>query len=149
MTEFQDAYIERLDKETEELLAEEDNGFLNQPIAYFQQHKNEFMYLESAAFTELGVDGLSFEVDDVFGTYEMLLGLRLQKKYQAAIKDYLHSTLQGDEAQFSLMFNGDDGLWDLNFGLNHVEGFKDELTIKEAYKLVYAYLKHLVKTVKS
>lgn len=148
MTEFQDAYIERLDKESEELLAEEEKGFLNQPIAYFQQHKNEFMYLESAAFTELGVDGLSFEVDDVFGTYEILLGLRLQKKYQAAIKEYLQSTLQGAEAKFSLMFNGDDGLWDLNFGLNYVEGFKSELTINEAYQLVYAYLKHLIETVK-
>lgn len=149
MSQFNDAYIERLDKETEELLASEEQGFLNQPISYFQQHKNEFMYLEAGAFSELGVDGISFEVDDVFGTYEVLLGLKLQKKFQAAIKEYLQSTLQGEEARFSLIFNGDDGLWDFNFGLNYVEGFKDGLTIAEAYQLIYTYLKSLVESVKS
>ncbi|WP_147534214.1 branched-chain amino acid aminotransferase [Bacillus marasmi] len=149
MTQFSDAYIERLDKETEEILASEEQGFLNQSISYFQQHKNEFMYLEAGAFSELGVDGISFEVDDVFETYEVLLGLKLQKKFQASIKEYLQTTLQSEEARFSLMFNGDDGLWDLNFGLNYVEGFKEELTIAEAYQLVYTYLKNLVEAVKS
>lgn len=148
MNEFQDAHIERLDKESEELLAQEGASFLNQPIEYFKQHKNEFMYLEAALFTEIGVDGISFEIDDVFGTYEVLLGLKLQKKHQAAIKNYLESTLQGDEAKFSLMFNGDDGLWDLNFGLNYVEGFNDNLAIAEAFQLIYSYLKKLVDIVK-
>ena len=79
---FKDVYIERCDKETEELLAEESSSFLEQPIEYFKNHKNEFMYLESEWFDLIGVDAISFEADSVFGTYDVMMGLKLQKKYE-------------------------------------------------------------------
>src|SRR5690625_5279326 len=46
-TRFQDAYIERGDKETEETLAVESFAYLKQPINYLQKHMNEFIYIES------------------------------------------------------------------------------------------------------
>jgi len=144
-----DAYIERLDKETEEVLGKETASFLEQPITYFKNHLNEFMYLESPAFEQINVDAVSFEVDDVFRTYSMLLGLKLQKKYQSNIKEFLTANLHGDDANVSLMFNGDDGLWDLNLSIDHVEGFREDLTISEAYQLVYQLISTLVGTLKS
>ncbi|WP_318503697.1 branched-chain amino acid aminotransferase [Bacillus sp. T3] len=146
--DFNDAYIERLDKETEEVLGKETASFLEQHITYFKNHLNEFMYLESPAFEQKNVDAVSFEVDDVFRTYTVLLGLKLQKKYQPTIKEFLNANLRGEDAQVSLMFNGDDGLWDLNLSLDHVEGFREEMTIGEAYQLVYDLIAKLVGSIK-
>ena len=139
LIDLSEAYIERCDKETEEVLAKEDSQFLQQPITYFKQHKNEFLYLESNLFEQIRVDAVSFEVDDVFGTYDVMLGLKLQKKFEPKIKEYLQNNLQGDEAKFDLMFN-QEGLWDLNFTLNYAEGFNEEMPIAEAYSLIYHFL---------
>ncbi len=138
--DLSESYIERCDKETEEVLANEDSQFLQQPITYFKQHKNEFIYLESNLFEEIGVDAVSFEVDDVFGSYDVMLGLKLQKKYEPKIKEYLQKNLQGDEAKFDLMFNQQEGLWDLNFTLNYAVGFNGDMPIAEAYSLIYHFL---------
>ena len=144
---FKDVYIERCDKETEELLAEESSLFLEQPIEYFKNHQNEFMYLESEWFDLIGVDAISFEADSVFGTYDVMLGLKIQKKYEASLKSFLTSQLSSDEATFNLMFNANEGLWEINFALNHVNNFKEDGTIQEAYGTVYRLLFQLVEAV--
>lgn len=137
---FSDAYIERCDKESENFLASETAAFLNQAITYLKEHKNEFIYVESNWFELIGVDAVSLEVDDVFGTYDVMLGLKVQKKFEKIIKDQLNNRLQGDEDKFDLMFNHDDGLWNLNFTLNNVEGFNEVMSIGEAYQLIYRFL---------
>ncbi|WP_053363720.1 hypothetical protein [Bacillus sp. FJAT-27251] len=137
---FKEAYIERGDKETENFLGEESAEFLSQPIGYFKKHKNEFMYLETKWFDIVGVDAVSFEMDDVFGTYDVMLGLRLPKKYGKAMNSYLESQIKGEDAKFDLMFDANEGIWNLNFALNGLEGFSEELTIDEAYRLIYALL---------
>lgn len=143
---FEDSYIERSDKESEELIAEEGQAFLNQPINYLKEHMNEFIYLESSWFELIGVDAVSFEVDDVFRTYDVMLGLKQQKKLEPRIKQFLENELNGDEAKFDLMFNPDDGLWNLNFDLNSLEGFKEEITFGEAFQVIYSLLFRLVET---
>lgn len=140
---FNDAYIERSNKETEELLAEESAEFLNQPINYLNTHKNEFIYIEASRFDIVSTDSLCLEVDDVFGTYEAMLGLKLQKKHEKTIKSFLTNELAG-EAKFSLLFSQADGLWEFNFALNGVNGFHEEMTISEACKLVYLFLIKLI-----
>lgn len=147
LIDLSESYIERCDKESEEVLANEDTQFLQQPITYFKQHKNEFIYLESNLFEEIGVDAVSFEVDDVFGTYDVMLGLKLQKKYEPKIKEYLQNNLRGDEANFDLMFNQQEGLWDLNFTLNFSKDFKEDMPIAEAYSLIYHFLLKLTEEV--
>jgi hypothetical protein len=145
---FSDAYIERSEKETEEVIGVEGQDFLNQPINYFKKHMNEFLYIESNWFEIIGVDAVSLEVDDVFRSYDVMLGLKLQKKYDRNIKEYLKEELR-DEAKFDLMFSADEGIWSLNFDLDSVEGFHEEMTIGEGYRLIYQFLFKLVEAVEA
>lgn len=144
---FTDAYIERSDKESEELLAVESAVFLEQPIEYLNENIHEFMYMESHWFDMIGVDAICIEVDDLFGTYEALLGLKLQKKFDQTIREYLRAELKGDAAKFALLFNSEEGLWNLNISLNDMEGFGGNLTIGQTYQLIYHFLFKLVVTV--
>jgi hypothetical protein len=144
---FAEAYIERCDKETENMLKNESSSFLKERLDYLKKHKNEFIYVESNWFELIGVEAVSFEADDVFGTYDVMLGLKLQKKFEKSIKEYLNSHLHGDEAKFDLIFSLDDGLWNLNFALNYVEGFHEDLTVGEALQLIYHFLFMLVEAV--
>ncbi|GLB61280.1 branched-chain amino acid aminotransferase [Cytobacillus sp. NCCP-133] len=146
-TRFLDAYIERGDKETEEVLSKETAEFLNQPIKYFKNHKNEFMYLESKWFDLVGADAISFETDAVFGNYEVMLGLKLPKKAETAIKTYIKENTLTSTPKYSLMFSQQDGLWDLNFSLNDLEGFTEDLSIYDAYQSIYQFLFNLVSVV--
>ncbi|MFJ7680031.1 branched-chain amino acid aminotransferase [Peribacillus sp. NPDC097198] len=142
-TRFTDAYIELSDKETEELIKEETAAFLTQPLEYLKTNKNEFLYFESSWFDLIGVEALSLEVDDVFGTYNAMFGLKFQKKMGDALKAYFNQELQGDMGTFSMIFNQGDGLWDVNFALNAVQGFKEEMTLGEAFQLIYHFLFNL------
>lgn len=143
---FADAYIERSDKESEEVIGEEGQAFLEQPLDYLKKHMNEFIYLESNWFEIISVDAVSLEVDDLFGTYDVMLGLKLQKKYEAAIRLFLKDNL-GDEEKFDLMFSLDDGLWNLNFDLDSVEGFSETITLGDAFRIIYQFLFRLVEAV--
>jgi hypothetical protein len=147
LTNLTDIYIERCDKESENLLKEESAEFLDQPIEYLAKNKNEFIYIEANEFDRLGVSGLSLEVDDVFGTYSVLLGLKLKKKVGPAIKSYLENNLHGTEGKYSLMFNQDDGLWDLNFALSYVEGFNNQSSIKDSCQLLCTFLNNMIQSV--
>ncbi|MGG1632718.1 branched-chain amino acid aminotransferase [Rossellomorea sp. NRS-1567] len=143
---FKEAYIERCEKETEELIAQESLVFLDQPITYLKKHKNEFVFLELEWFDVIGVEAVSIEVDDVFGTYDAMLGLKLQKKYRSQIEHYLENTLKG-ESSYDLLFNGEDGLWDLNISLNDLPDFHEGLTMLASYELIYDFLFQLLQTV--
>lgn len=143
---FSNAYIERGDKETEESIGEEAANFLNQPIDYLKRNINEFIYIESDWFQMIHTESICLEVDDVFGTYEVMLGLKLQKKFEKAIKAYVEQELMGDK-KVSILFNQGDGLWDFNLALNHINGFKENLTINEALNLVYSFLFKLIESV--
>ncbi|MFJ7754528.1 branched-chain amino acid aminotransferase [Peribacillus muralis] len=144
---FADAYIERSNKESEELIAVENASLLAQPIEYLKKNKDEFLYFESNWFELIGVEALSVECDDVFGTYNAMFGLKFQKKMGEALKTYLKMQIQEDVGSFSLMFNQGDGLWDVNFALNNVNGFRDDLTLDDAFNLIYHFLFILVQTI--
>lgn len=146
-TRFTDAYIERCDKETENLIRNESSAFLAEPLVYLKKQKNEFIYIESKWFDLVNVEAISLEADDVFGTYDVMLGLKLQKKFEQVLKEQLNANLHGDEAKFDLMFSFEDGLWNLNFALNYVEGFNEEMSIGEAFQLIYHFLFKLVEAV--
>lgn len=146
-TRFLDAYIERCDKETEETLAEESFAFLEQPIDYLQKHKNEFLYLESDWLELIGADAIVLEMSDVFGTYDVMVGLQLQKKFETSLKDNLSKELSGDDARFELMFNQKDGMWDLNFALDYVDGFHEGMSLEEAFRVIYRFLFTLVERI--
>ncbi|ESU33592.1 hypothetical protein G3A_05160 [Bacillus sp. 17376] len=137
---FKDAYIERGDKETEEFLAREDDDFLGEKINYFDKHKNEFLYIESQWWEIVGADAVSFEKDDVFGNYDVMLGLKLKKKQDSKIRQFFSENLEGEGVTYDLMFDGNEGVWSLNFALNNLEGYDEELTIGQAFNLIYSFL---------
>jgi hypothetical protein len=143
---FVDAYIERNDKESEEVISKESHIFLEQALNYLKKHMNEFIYLESNWFEIIGVDAISLEVDDLFGTYDVMLGLKLQKKFEPSIRMFLKEHL-GDEEKFDLIFSLEDGLWNLNFDLDSVEGFNETITLGRAFQLIYRFLFKLVEAV--
>lgn len=147
MHRFAVAYIERSNKETEEVIAIENGAFLNQSVHYLKEQKNEFIYLESRWFDLIGVDAISLEVDDVFGTYDVMLGLKLQKKYEKSIKNYLNDLFDKKQQSFDLMFNQNDGMWDLNFTLNFIQKFDENMTLGEAYCNIYRLLFNLAETI--
>lgn len=144
---FADAYIERGNKETEEFLGEESSEFLNKAIRYFDERKDEFMYLESRWFELIGVDAVSLEKDDVFGTYDVMLGLKFQKKYESVIKQYLQENLHGEGSRYDLMFDPNEGVWSLNFALNGLDGYNEDLSVGKAYRLIYGFLFGLAESV--
>ena len=129
--DFKFSAIERCVKETENLIREEDQSFLNERIFYLKNHMNEFVYVESSAFEVIRVDAVVLEFDEVFETYTALFGLKLQKKYGDDMKAYLDTHLNGDGTKYSVMFSSEDGLWDMNFAFDYVDGFSEELSFIE------------------
>jgi hypothetical protein len=147
--QFTEVYIERCSKESETMISNETVEFLSHPLVYLKEHKEEFIYLESNTFEQIRVDAVSLEADDVFGTYDVMLGLKLQKKVEKMLKEKLETSLLGDGAKFDLIFSQDDGLWNLNFALDYVEGFQENITLGVAFQLIYQFLSDLVETVKT
>ncbi|RUL49872.1 hypothetical protein [Lysinibacillus antri] len=142
-----DAYIERCDKETEDTIAQEQSSFLATPITYFKQHLNEFLYIESPTFEAVKIDAISLEVDDVFRTYMVLLGLKVQKKHTSTIKTFLEEHLHTTETKnYSAMFSGEDGLWELNIPIDFIEGFSESMTVHEALTLALQFIQKLIQT---
>lgn len=144
---FDTAYLERCEKETINLIIVEAPLFLKEKIDHLKTHTREFIYVESPLFNRIGVDALSMEIDDVFGTYTALFGLKMQKKFEMALKDYLEDTLTNERGKFSVAFSGEDDLWNINLAVNYIEGFHNNLTLLEAYELVYSFIFKMVETI--
>ncbi|MGW5891174.1 hypothetical protein [Priestia megaterium] len=147
---FKDSYIERVDKETDELIAEESPlSFLDTPLSYLEEHRSEFLYVESKWFEFIKLDGCSFEVDDVFGTYKVLTGLHMQKKFSSVLKQFFAKELNDGPTSAQLLFNDKDGLWDVNIELDAIKEFDEKMSIGEALVLTYRFFFHLVEYVEN
>ena len=147
---FTDAYIERVDKETDELIAEESPlSFLDTPISYLKEHRSEFLYVESKWFEFIKLDGCSFEVDDVFGTYKVLTGLHMQKKFGSLLKQFFAKELNESPTSVQLLFNDKDGLWDVNIELDAIKEFNEKISIGEVLVLIYRFFFHLAEYVEN
>ncbi|WP_080845988.1 hypothetical protein [Cytobacillus gottheilii] len=138
-----DIYIERGHKETEEYLGEETPSFLKENISYLKTHQNEFIYVESKWFEILGIEGIIFEENDVFRTYDTIFGLKVQKKHGDLLRKVILEEFSAD-AKYSILFNGNDGLWDINLPISHLNGFSENMTIEEVLSLTYQLLFKLV-----
>lgn len=139
--------IERCLKETEDVIKEESESFMNEPVSYVTKNANEFLYVESNAFETIGVDGIAFEMDDVFETTTVLFGLKVQKKRGAFLKDYLAANV--GSKTFSAMFSDKDGLWDVNIPLDQLDGFHKDMTIKDAMDLAYRFIFNLLEAIEA
>lgn len=140
--------IERCHKETEAVIQKETGDFLSRSVSYLKENTEEFLYIESPAFEAIRIDALVLEIDDVFQTYTALFGLGLQKKLREPMKSFLDANLQGDGIQYSMLFSGEDGVWDVNVTLNGMEGFDETLTLEQTVQLVVRFVADLVDAAK-
>ena len=147
-TRFDGAYLERADKETEELVVETPK-LLEEQVERLKRYRREFVYIESTAFDIIGVDAISLELDDVFETYTAMFGLKLQKKYESDIKAYFDEHLTGEESKYSIAFSMKDGLWDVNFAISYAYGFSEEMTLLEAYQLTFRFIFSLIEQIEA
>jgi len=136
---FSDVYIERVDKESEDMIQTENASFLNTPLTYVKKHPKEFIYIESKWFDVVKVDGLAIEWDEVFQTYTVLFGLKRPKKDTNILKDML-SPLNGAQLQF----NGQDGLFDVNLQLLELEDIHEETAFITVISVVYRFLFRMI-----
>ncbi|MFS0654951.1 branched-chain amino acid aminotransferase [Bacillus sp. 179-C3.3 HS] len=135
---FSDAYIERVNKETEEMIQTEALSFLYTPLTYVKSHPKEFIYIESKWSEVVKVDGLAIEWDDVFQTYTVLFGLKRPKKETNVLKEML-SPLNG-----TLQFNGQDGLFDVNLQVLELEEIQEDMPLANVISAIYRFLFHLI-----
>lgn len=139
--------IERCLKETEDVIKEENESFMNEHASYFSKNVDEFLYVESEAFETIGVDGIAFEMDDVFETHTVLFGLKVQKKWGSFLKEYLDKHVGSNP--FSAMFSDKDGLWDVNIPLDQLDGFQKEMSITDAMDLTYRFIFKLLEAIEA
>ena len=141
--------LERCNKESEETLAVETAAFLQQKISYFKTHQEEFLYAESSAFADAKMDAVVVEFDEMFKVYTALFGLRLQKKMGQPLKTYLRDHLKGMLGSSSAMFEGNEGIWEVNIALDAIEGFTGEETIEQAYTLLVNFVTTMLEAIEA
>lgn len=139
--------IERCNKETDELIKQESPSFLEDSLEYLKRNRNQYIFLEADWFDKMNIDGLSIELDDVFGNFEAMFGLKLQKKYRGEIEMYLERTLQG-EKRYELLFNGDDGLWDVNISINDLPLYNEGMSLIGAIEIICGFLFEMIEEIK-
>lgn len=132
--------LERCHKETEQTLAVEETAFLQQPITYFKKEIEQFLYVGASEFEAVKMDAVVIEFDEMFKVHTALFGLSIQKKYSQALKGYLRDHLKGMLGSSSAMFNGDEGLWEVNIAFEAMEGFTGEETIEQAIEKLIAFV---------
>ncbi|WP_053365710.1 hypothetical protein [Bacillus sp. FJAT-27245] len=144
---FQEAYIELSDKETEQMVSNDGTELLQQPVSFLKKNMNQFIYVESKWFELVDVDAVVIEVDDVFRNYQALLGLRLQKKYADSLNKLLQEKFEFAKTDYSLMFDGGEGIFNFNFSLEALKEFDEGRSIGEILNLVYGFLFNLAEEV--
>ncbi len=146
---FSDAYIERCEKGTFALVLVEIPMFLNEQIEHLQKHPREFVYVESESFRLLGVDAVSLEFDETTEMYQVKLGLKVRQQDELPLRAYLENNLDGDKAIYHIAFSEDGGLWNVQFPLNALAQFQEEMTLSEAYEHIYRFLFAFVETIEA
>ncbi|MDE5053036.1 hypothetical protein [Niallia taxi] len=133
-------YMELANKESDETVKEGlSASFLEEKISLLKTNLDEYLYVETDLFDMIQVDGLTLEVDSVFRKYDGLFGFRAPKKQEQVIRSYFSEKL-GSETPYSLMFNNQDGLWDVNLPIEYMEGFTEELSVAAALELFYSFM---------
>lgn len=145
--QFNDAIIERFEKDTEESVSKDTAEFLKTPLTHFKEKKNEFLYLESTSFDVISVDAFAVEYDEVFEVYTAMFGLSIQKKYAPNMKDFLDENFHSDTMNYSMMFSAGDGLWEVNLPLNYLKQFDENFSIEETYHFLYTFIFALMESV--
>lgn len=139
--------LDRCNKETEEIIASADEKFLTQPLNYVAQHQIEYIYAEAKEFTDRKMDAVVIEFDDMFKVHSALFGLALQKKFSNPIKTYLRTNLTPMLGSSSAMFNGQEGIWEINIAFDAMKNYTGNETFAEAYTKLLQFVDHMLKEI--
>lgn len=145
---FSEAIIERYNKETDELITKESLEFLRTPVSYLKDNIQEYIFLETKVLEVVSVDAIAVEYDEVFEVYTAMFGLFIQKKYTEEIRAFLDAHYNSEKMQYSMMFAGNEGLWEINLPINYLTGFDDSSSIEEMYQFLYSLIFKLVASIK-
>lgn len=145
----QNVLCERYNKETEELISKDSMDFLKTPLSHFKEKKNEYAYLQSEGFEAMKVDGLVLEFDEVFEVYTAMFGLAVQKKFAVKIQGYLNEHFQSEKMNYSLMFSGNEGLWEINLPLDYIDQFNDSFSIEETFQFLNTFISSLLTAIEN
>lgn len=140
--------VERLNKETEQLIGAAEVSFLQQPLSYFAQHQSEYVYVESPAFEALKMDAVVLEFDEAFEVPMALFGLRFQKKVSAKLKEFLKDNLAKGLVS-GAMFAGDEGIWEINISINAMSDYEENQTIEQTLQKLEAFVAKLVQAIEA
>lgn len=140
--------LERLNKETEELIAVADADFLQQPLSYFSQNQSEYVYVESPAFEALKMDAVVLEFDEAFEVPMALFGLRYKKSVSQKLKEFLKSNLAQGLVS-GAMFAGDEGIWEINISINAMNDYEENQTIEQTLQKLEAFVAQLVQAIEA
>ncbi|SDN04992.1 hypothetical protein SAMN05518871_103149 [Psychrobacillus sp. OK028] len=145
---FNEAIIERYNKETDELIAKETKEFLQNPLTFYKEHLQEYTFLETKVLDDVSVDAIAVEYDEVFEVYTAMFGLFIQKKYTNELRAFLDEHYNPEKVQYSMMFAGNEGLWEINLPINYLKGYDDSFTIEDVYQFLYTLIFKLVASIK-
>ncbi|WP_277585358.1 branched-chain amino acid aminotransferase [Psychrobacillus antarcticus] len=145
---FNEAIIERYNKETDELITKESIEFLQSPVSYLKDNIQEYTFLETPVLDIVSVDAIAVEYDEVFEVYTAMFGLFIQKKYTAEIRAFLDAHYDAEKMQYSMMFAANEGLWEINLPINYLKGFDDSFSIEEMYQFLYSLIFQLIASIK-
>ncbi|WP_445486954.1 hypothetical protein [Niallia sp. 03133] len=138
---FQPIYMELADKESDDIVKENmESTFLEEKMHYFEKNLDYYLYMETEAFQLIKIDAVTLEVDSVFRTYEAMFGLKLPKKLETSIRAYFDQIITNKEQTYNLIFNNQDGLWEVNFPIETLSDFSKNMEIREAMQLIYSFL---------
>jgi 6-phosphofructokinase len=132
--------LERLNKETEQLIEAEGETFLQTPINYLKENQEEFVYAEMIELDHIRTDAFALEFDEVFQTYTAMFAVALQKKYKQDIQAHLLGTMDIEQYKSSVAFADKEGVWEMNIALDGVTGFSETLTFAQVYELLYNFV---------
>ncbi|WP_083998275.1 hypothetical protein [Caryophanon tenue] len=140
--------VERLNKETEELIAVAEPSFLQEKLSYVAEHQQEYIYVESPQFEALKMDAVVLEFDEAFEVPMALFGLRYQKKVSANLKQFLKDNLEKGLVS-GAMFSGNEGIWEINISLNAMKNYDEAQTIEQTLEKLVAFVAEMVQAIEA
>lgn len=146
---FSDAYVERCEKGTSALVLVEIPLFLTEPITHLQKHSQEFVHVESESFRLLGINAVSLEFDEKTETYEVKLGFKAKPEADLPLRTYLAEGLVGIEPNYQISFSEEGNLWHIQFPLNGLARFDEEMTLLDAFENIYHFLYAFIETLEA
>ena len=134
-------HFEVYSKETDELLHSFTQQDLEQPMTYFNDHLDHYLYVSKAEYQDYRIEGFVLETDDIFRFYNALIGIYIPKSKMETVKTELASIWNNPDFQYAFTYDANEGVAELNLPLNYLQGFDANSSIETTIEFVESILK--------